>query len=412
MPRRFEGQRLKPLVRVDKEVYKTTAILGPASTDRKTRTFRGTKAACQVEADAWYAGLIAPPEEDLRGKREQPLSLYLAGWLESKGGALKDNTHARYKTIIEGSIIPTLGSVPLCDLSSQHIRDYIAACKTETCKRTETGKLSSKTIRNRIGVLSSALTDAMYEQPPLITLDPIAPLRGRGRRKGALPRVNKSLTYIMGPREAAKAMRAVEGSYIETLAYVALDSGARLGELLSLRWRDVDFDSGVITISRNLVEAKTSGDDWYTFDTPKSGHGRSVEVSSDTVARLKAHKKAQAEVQVRMGKAWKSLGLVFPNTWQRRTVRPGTPLRPSTVSRTFRSLADAAGLQGMRFHDLRHACATIALQTGKPAHVVQQRLGHSDVALTLRVYAAALPGQQKELAEESSAAVLRELAAL
>ena len=204
----------------------------------------------------------------------------------------------------------------------------------------------------------------------------------------------------------------MEGSDLEPIARLALDTGARLGELLALRWRDIDLERGVVVFARNLIEAETSGQNWYSWDTTKGGKGHAVDITEASVAMLRRHKADQAAERLRIGAAWEDMGLVFPNVWQRRTVLPGTPMRPSTVSRTFRARADAAGLKEMRFHDLRHACATIALQQGTAPHVVQQRLGHSDVETTLRIYSHVLPGQQKDSAEASWAAVRRTRGAL
>jgi integrase len=406
----FEGQRLIEPKKAERSgVYCYTAVLGPNSRDRKRKKFKGTKEQTRQDAQTWFLEVTRPlpssAEIDLRGRQEQPLSLYLTLWLEGRRGALKKNTYDRYRSCIERSLIPSLGDVRLCDLSTQHIRSYMSACGQEPSSRKPGQKLSNKTIRNRLGVLSAALFDAMAECPPLLDRDPIGPLRGRGRRKGALPRVSRGLTYVVGPAEAALMLRAVEGSYLAPICTLALDTGARLGELLALRWRDVDLTRSVVTFSRALIEAETSGVDWYTWDTTKGGKGHSVDMTDATVEMLKRHRAAQAAERLKFGEAWQDMGLVFPNVWQRRKVAPGTPLRPSTVSRTFRARADGAGLSEMRFHDLRHACATIALQQGTPAHVVQRRLGHSDVETTLRIYSHVLPGQQKDAAEASWAAV-------
>ena len=191
MSRTFEGNRLKPLKKVGDKRYQAQAVVGPRAADRKYRTFQGTKGECNTQAEAWFAKIAAQiatkAELDLRGRREQPLSLYLESWLESKRDAIKDNTYQRYDSCIRLPLVPALGDVRLCGLSPQHVRDYIAACKREPSTRNKGHKVSNKTIRNRVGVLSAAIADAMDDQPPLLKRDPIAPLRGRGRRKGFSP---------------------------------------------------------------------------------------------------------------------------------------------------------------------------------------------------------------------------------
>jgi len=138
---------------------------------------------------------------------------------------------------------------------------------------------------------------------------------------------------------------------------------------------------------------------WYSFKEPKSGHGRSVDLGEATIARLKAHRKTQAAARLAAGSDWNDLDLVI-------STPTGEPERPSTTSGRFRVAATSAGLSGVRFHDLRHAHATILLKGGTSPHVVSKRLGHSTVAFTLQVYAHVLPGQQREAADAIEAALL------
>lgn len=391
MPRRFEGPRLI-ITHVDGKgaegVYTARAILGTGPDGKRReprRTFRGTKAGASAEARAWYDTLIEQPEPDLLGRQEQTLKTYLESWLASKKATVKLTTWRRYDSLIRTSLEPALGSVRLCDLSTQHLEKYLAACYAEDSTRHKDEKVANKTIRNRLGVLSSALRKA--QRDGLIANNPVDAIDKPKKKRPEL--------VVMREEDAAALLDAVDGTDVAVLVWTALHTGARLGELLALRWRDVDLNAGTVHIARTLVEGASSGDAWYYFTTPKSGRTRTVELDPDTVARLKAHKKAAAETRLKVGAAWKDLGLVFPNVWQQRQVAPGTPLRPTTATRIFRRIADEAGLEGVRFHDLRHAHATFALRAGMNPLIVSRRLGHADVQTTLSIYAHVLPGDDK-----------------
>ena len=397
MARTFEGQRLTTsYVQHDRGAWecKARAILGKRPDGRRNEpraTFRGSKAECARLAQEWYEELLVTPEKDLLGRQEQTLKTYLETWLASKKATVKLTTWKRYDSLIRTSIEPALGSVRLCDLSKQHITTYIAQCYEESSTRRKDAKVSNKTIRNRLGVLRSALARA--QRDGLIASNPVDELDRDERPKKVRPQL-----VVMREEDAAVLLDAVEGTDIDTLVWTALHTGARLGELLALRWRDIDLKAGKAHIARTVAEGMSSGADWYYFTTPKSGKTRTIELDPETVKRLKAHKARLASDRLKVGTAWKSLDLVFPNVWQQRQVAPGTPLRPTTATRIFRRIADGASLEGVRFHDLRHAHATFALRAGQNPLVVSKRLGHADVETTLSIYSHVLPGDDKDAA--------------
>jgi integrase len=219
------------------------------------------------------------------------------------------------------------------------------------------------------------------------------------------PRPSRPEMRVLSEGEAQTLLAALEGTRAELAAYLALTTGARLGELLALRWSDIDLEAGVARIRRTVVEHMVGQGTgcWYSFKEPKSGHGRAVDLGVSTIAKLKAHRREQAEVRMAAGDGWTDLDLVIATP-------TGTPIRPSAMSGWFRKVVADTGLQGVRFHDLRHAHATFLLKAGTPPHVVSRRLGHSTVAFTLQVYAHVLPGQQREAAEAIEATLLGDAA--
>jgi integrase len=215
------------------------------------------------------------------------------------------------------------------------------------------------------------------------------------------PRPSRSEMRVLSEDEAQRLLTALTGTAAGLPAFLALTTGARLGEILALRWSDIDLDAGVAQIRRTVVEHMVGQgpDSWFSFKEPKSGHGRSVDLGDATTVRLRAHRWAQAEIRLAAGGEWAELDLVI-------CTPTGMPERPSTTSGRFRAVVGDLGLRGVRFHDLRHTHATLLLKAGTPPHVVSQRLGHSTVAFTLQVYAHVLPGQQRQAADAIEATLL------
>jgi integrase len=214
------------------------------------------------------------------------------------------------------------------------------------------------------------------------------------------PRPNRPEMRVLSEKEVSAMLGALAETPAALVGYLALMTGARLGELLALRWSDMDLDAQVLYVRQTLVEhlSGVHGDTWYSFKEPKSGKGRSIDLDAGTVVKLRAHRRAQSETRLKLGVAWPDLDLVITNAI-------GQPVRPSTASAHFRNVAQSMGFDRLRFHDSRHTHATILLKNGVPPHVVSKRLGHASVAFTLQVYSWVLPGQQREAAEGFAAAV-------
>ncbi|MBI2955228.1 MAG: site-specific integrase [Chloroflexi bacterium] len=166
-------------------------------------------------------------------------------------------------------------------------------------------------------------------------------------------------------------------------------TGCRRSEVLGLRWQDVDLDKGTVSILQTSHRVIGKG---IITQPPKSAKGRrAIALDPETVTILRAHRANQLEHRLRPGEAYKDNGLVFPGPF-------GELLEPAAISRPFRKLADNVGLKGVRFHDLRHFHATALLQAGTHPKVVQERLGHSTISVTLDTYSHVLPGLQEQAA--------------
>jgi integrase len=170
----------------------------------------------------------------------------------------------------------------------------------------------------------------------------------------------------------------------------------RRGEVLGLRWRDLDLGEGRLSVTQQLIQAKGEP----RISEPKTETSRrSVALDAETVAVPRGHRKAQAAERLAIGPAYQDeFGLVFCR-------EDGTPVWPRTFTRDFAAHVKAAGLPVIRFHDLRHTHATLALQAGVHPKVVQERLGHAKIGITLDTYSHAIPAMQADAAAKVAALI-------
>jgi integrase len=290
----------------------------------------------------------------------------------------------RYTRIIAQYITPTLGGTRLQAVKPLDLENYYAGLK----------HLSSSTVQIHHAILHSALKAA--ERNGLVTRN-VAALVSNKPRKGAKQDV---LDHVWSADEAATFLKTAKTAGPQAAAFyaTALDTGARRGELAGLQWSDVDLRVGTMTIRRTLVKIGPKP----VFGPTKTGTIRTVDLAAETVELLKTHKQAQAALKMKNRRHYHDLGLVFAKEHGDTIGRPdslGLPLQVNTIGqRQFAKLIKAAGVKRIKFHGLRHTCATLMLAAGVPAHVVQRRLGHAKVEMTLNVYSHVLPSMQQDAA--------------
>jgi integrase len=190
------------------------------------------------------------------------------------------------------------------------------------------------------------------------------------------------------PEQTKRLVEFVSEDRLAALYVLAVTAGLRQGELLGLKWEDVDLDHAILRVKRTLLGIK---DGKPVFGTPKTAKGRrSVKLTAKAVEALEKHRERQIEERKQLVKLWRDCDLVFPT-------RVGTPIsRHNLVTRSFKPLLVRAGLPDIRFHDLRHTCATLMLVVGTNPKVVQEMLGHANVSITLDTYSHLLPNMQGE----------------
>jgi integrase len=245
-------------------------------------------------------------------------------------------------------------------------------------------RLAPRTVRGVHTVLRQALSDAVaWQRLPRNPADRAKP--------PSLASLGEIPPRTWSARELDDFLSHVRDDRLYAAWRVGAMTGLRRGELLGLDWDAVDLDAGRLAITRTLIEGKGAP----RFSEPKTKRGRrSVALDDGTVEALREHRERQLDERVAWGPAYHDHGLVFCR-------EDGTPLWPRTFSRSFDHHVRAAGLPKIRLHDLRHTHATLALEAGVHPKVVQERLGHATIAITLDTYSHAIPALQEDARRRS-----------
>lgn len=310
------------------------------------------------------------------------VNAYLDQWLETAKSKLGERTLQDYTLVLKRYIRPTLGTLRLNKLTSLAIQGVYSNMQARG--------LSARTVRYAHTVLSSALTQAVKWR--LLTVNPAKAVD--------LPK-NTQLKemHALTPEEATRFLDAAAMDRWGILFTFALVTGMRPGEILALRWRDVDFEAGTVIVRRALVTLKGK----HTFAEPKTARSRrTIPISASMVKDLQQHKADQAVERATAGACWEDGDLVFASG-------DGTPLNErNLVQRHFKPILEAAGLpKKVRMYDLRHTCATLLLSQEVNPKVVSERLGHASITLTLDTYTHVLPTMQREAADKLDALLFR-----
>jgi integrase len=307
---------------------------------------------------------------------------YLDRWLkDSVERNVGPRTLSNYQLQVRQHLRPALGQVKLKALSPAHIQGLYRS-------KLDAG-LAPSSVRYIHAVLHRALKQALrWGLVPRNASESVD-----------LPRLGKEEVEVLLPYEVRAFLDAAREDRLEALYVVAVTVGLRRGELLGLRWTDLELDGEPkLRVGRQLQRMRDGSG--RRFVAPKGGKGRTIRLPARTVEALKAHRARQAQARLKAGSLYQDGGLVFAS-------EIGTPLEPSNIDRrSFKPLLEKAGLPDIRFHDLRHTCATVLLSQGVNPKFVQELLGHADIKLTLGTYSHFLPsmGDQTANAMESALA--------
>jgi integrase len=300
------------------------------------------------------------------------LKTHLQRWLTDvvkPGNSYK--TYKTYTALVDQHIAPALGRTLLAKLTTQQIQRFL--------NEKHAAGLAPKTVKHIRDVLRAALNVAVNDWE-LIEKNPA--------RKAKPPDPERTELQVLDIDQARKFLELVNGHRLEALFSIALCLGPRQGEVLGLKWADIDFDGGRLNITGALkrVEGKlTKG------KTKREVSNRTIALPAVILASLRKHQALQEQEREWAGDRWKETGYVF-------TTRIGTPIERRNLLRDWYRIMNVSDLPKLRFHDLRHSAATILFARGVHPKTVMEILGHSDLNTTMRIYGHVLDEMKRDAA--------------
>jgi len=309
------------------------------------------------------------------------LGVYLVSeWLPLMSTTLRPSTLDAYRRSIDIHINPQLGAIPLQRVRPIELTKVYGEW-VRAGRRDGTGGLSIKTVRNLHMIIRKALDDAVelgyLSRNPAIQAKPpkVSSTKSKPMRSWTVGELNAFLDSCM------------EADPHSTLWHLAAYTGMRRGELLGLRWCDVDLGHARLAVRHTIVSVGYQ----ILESDPKTSRGeRTIDLDSTTIAVLTDHRLAMEERATSLRRSADALVFARPD---------GSPLHPDLVRQSFGRAVGRAPVSRIRFHDLRHTHASLLLMAGVPPKVVSERLGHATVAFTMDVYAHVIPGMQAEAAK-------------
>jgi len=305
---------------------------------------------------------------------------WLNNWLAGVSQEVSPRTRELYEYIVNRFLLPAFGNIPLAKLGPSQIHSACSALAVAGRRDGKPGGLSPQTRRHVHRILSTSLARAVEQQ--LLPRNPCDALRRR------LPKVERQELSVLSVEQSARLLNAIKLRRVYWPTLIALATGARRGEILALRWRNVDLDAGLVRIERSLEHTR----DGLRFKAPKSGKGRAVVIPNHAIDELRRLRREQSEELLRLGIRLNGDTLLCARA-------DGEPMLPRSLTHEFAKVAgNVEGVPRVRFHDLRHSHATQLLGAGVHPKVAQERLGHASIGITMDLYSHASETMQVDAA--------------
>ncbi len=303
---------------------------------------------------------------------------FLNLWLtEHAKHNMKQSTFQNREIIIQKRIVPAIGQIKLEDLKPIHLKRFYNQMHEQN--------LSADYVHSMHSLLRSAFRHAFkWQITSNLIMEHVDAPKLTAKKQLQTWTLEQAIQFL-------DYTAALKDEYCHIAYVLAIFTGMRRGEVLGLRWSDVNFDKKLLQVVQTVY--RTNGQA-PSIQTPKTANStRSITLPDNVIDELRAHKAKQNQMRLMFGSLYQDNGLVCPNP-------NGVPMDPRLLYGHFTKCAKAAGLPSIRFHDLRHTHATIMLQLGEHPKVVSERLGHSNIMITLNTYSHVLPTMQEDAARK------------
>jgi len=380
MPKRKRGNSEGSIYKMTDGRWRASVTVGWDAAGKQIRKIF-TKPTCHEVQDELKKALRDQQLGIPIVSEKQTVEKFLDHWLDQVvKPSVRPKTLRTYSDIAKKHIAPAIGDIALGKLSPQRVREFLNA-------KLEAG-LSPRTVKHLLvtlrGALETAVKDGQIPRNVAALVDP--------------PRVPRREVQAFNPEQARAFLDAVKGNRLEAAFTTAVAVAMRQGEILGLQWKDVDLNSGLLTVRAALQRVNKK----LVLVEPKSASGRRpIHLPAVCVNALLRHRAQQDGDREWAGSRWKETGYVF-------TTRVGTPMDARDLLRTYYAVTKPKAKKGqeapvpafpaIRFHDLRHSAATILLAQGVSPRYITELLGHSQVSFTMQTYAHVLPEVQRSVA--------------
>lgn len=328
----------------------------------------------QKECRTWIKETLGKIENGLTYAGTQvTLEQFIELWLEGKQLSRRPHTVLQYRQIVRQHILPQLGKMRVQDIQPAHVKQLYFRKRGE-------GR-GARTVQMIHMVLSCVLKQAVREG--LLVRNPVDAVDR--------PRVEQAEHSILSEEQSRQLVSASMTARNGTLYYMALITGMREGELLGLKWSDLDWEKGILFIQRQSQRAPGQG---LVLVPPKTKAGRrQIKLAPATLDRLTMHRDQLTIKKAAAGDRREENDLIFPNSL-------GKLMSCENLHREYKRFLKENGLPNIRFHDLRHTSLTLLLEMGTPINTVQQRAGHSKASITTDIYGHSMTRSQDEAAQK------------
>jgi integrase len=351
--------------------------------EMKEGASRGPTAPRKREAQAHLARIITEVDSgSFIEPNKTTVSEFLTRWLDHIKTQVQPRTHGGYTEKVE-QLIPRLGAIPLSKLKPEQISAAYSAALTSGRRDGKSGGLSPRSVHHMHRVLVQALGQAMrwgaVNRNVAALVDP--------------PKCDRTEMKTLDVDQATTMIELARGESIFIPMLLGLLCGLRRGEICAVRWRNINLDTGQLSVVNSIEESRGG----MREKSPKNGKGRSVALPPMLIAELRKHRLQQAEWLLR-------LGVRLTDDHHICMRQDGQTVWPTSIARAFRTFLRCHNLPLIRFHDLRHSHASHMLASNVHPKIVQERLGHSTIAITMDTYSHAMPNMQADAAATIDAA--------